>query len=89
MIPILFEKTETSFLSNGIGRLSDALSCIVTEERNGQYELKMVYPITGVHYSEITHSRIIFAQPAEGKSNQAFRIYKITKPSGGRVTVLA
>lgn len=89
MIPILFEKTETSFLSNGIGRLSDALSCVVTEERNGQYELKMVYPITGAHYSEITHSRIIFAQPSEGKSNQAFRIYKITKPSGGRVTVLA
>ena len=89
MIPILFDKTETTFTSNGIGRLSDALSCIVTEERNGQYELKMVYPITGVHYSEITHSRIIFAQPAEGKSNQAFRIYKITKPSGGRVTVLA
>ena len=89
MIPILFEKTETSFLSNGIGRLSDALSCVVTEERNGQYELKMVYPITGVHYSEITHSRIIFAQPAERKSNQAFRIYKIMKPSGGRVTILA
>ena len=89
MIPILFDKTETTFTSNGIGRLSDALSCIVTEERNGQYELKMVYPITGVHYSEITHSRIIFAQPAEGKNNQAFRIYKITKPSGGRVTVLA
>lgn len=89
MIPILFDKTETNFTSNGIGRLSDALSCIVTEERNGQYELKMVYPITGVHYSEITHSRIIFAQPAEGKNNQAFRIYKITKPSGGRVTVLA
>lgn len=89
MIPILFDKTETTFTSNGIGRLSDALSCIVTEERNGQYELKMVYPIIGVHYSEITHSRIIFAQPAEGKSNQAFRIYKITKPSNGRVTILA
>lgn len=89
MIPILFDKTETTFTSNGIGRLSDALSCIVTEERNGQYELKMVYPITGVHYSEITHSRIIFAQPAEGKSNQAFRIYKITKPSNGKVTILA
>ena len=89
VIPILFDKTETTFTSNGIGRLSDALSCIVTEERNGQYELKMVYPITGVHYSEITHSRIIFAQPAEGKDNQAFRIYKITKPSNGRVTVLA
>lgn len=89
MIPILFDKTETAFTSNGIGRLSDALSCTVTEERNGQYELKMTYPITGVHYSELTHSRIIFAQPAEDTDNQAFRIYKITKPSNGRVTVLA
>lgn len=89
MIPILFDKTETAFMSNGIGRLSDALSCTVTEERNGQYELKMTYPITGVHYSELTHSRIIFAQPAENTDNQAFRIYKITKPSNGRVTVLA
>lgn len=89
MIPILFDKTETTFISNGIGRLSDAISCIVTEERNGSYELKMVYPITGVHYAELTHSRIIFAQPAEGKSNQAFRIYKITKPISGRITILA
>lgn len=89
MIPILFDKTETAFTSNGIGRLSDALSCIVTEERNGQHELKMVYPITGVHYAELTHSRIIFAQPAEDTNNQAFRIYKITKPSNGKVTVLA
>ena len=89
VIPILYDKTEESFTSNGIGRLSDALSCFVTEERNGQYELKMVYPITGVHYAELTHSRIIFAQPAEGKDDQAFRIYKITKPSNGRVTVLA
>lgn len=89
MIPILFDKTETTFTSNGIGRLSDAISCIVTEERNGQYELKMVYPITGVHYAELTHSRIIFGQPAEDEDNQAFRIYKITKPANGRVTVLA
>lgn len=89
MIPILFDKTETTFTSNGIGRLSDAVSCIVTEERNGQYELKMVYPITGVHYAELAHSRIIFGQPAEDEDNQAFRIYKITKPANGRVTVLA
>lgn len=89
MIPILFDKTETTFTSNGIGRLSDAISCIVTEERNGQYELKMVYPITGAHYAELAHSRIIFGQPAEDEDNQAFRIYKITKPANGRVTVLA
>ena len=41
MIPILYESTETTFTSNGIGRLSDAVSCTVTEERNGPYELTM------------------------------------------------
>lgn len=89
MIPILFEKTETVFTSNGIGRLSDAISCIVSEERNGKYELKMVYPVNGTHYGDLAHSRIIYAQPAEGMNNQAFRIYKITKPNNGKITVLA
>lgn len=89
MIPVLFEKNETAFTSNGIGRLSDALTCVVSETRNGAYELKMTYPVNGAHYTELAHSRIIFAQPAEGKANQAFRIHKITKPANGRITVLA
>ena len=38
MIPILFEKDETQFDNNGLGRLRDMISCIVTEERNGIYE---------------------------------------------------
>jgi phage-related protein len=42
MIPILYDKDETEFKTNGLGRLSDAISCIVTEERNGIYELEMV-----------------------------------------------
>ena len=36
MIPILFPQAETAFTSNGIGRLPDIISCIVTEERNGK-----------------------------------------------------
>lgn len=89
MIPILYNETETAFTSNGIGRLSEAISCIVTEERNGEYELEMEYPISGKYYSEIRKSRIIFAVPADGKTGQAFRIYKITKPIGGIITVNA
>ena len=53
MIPILYESTETTFTSNGIGRLSDAVSCVVTEERNGPYELEMEYPVSGIHYDDI------------------------------------
>ena len=35
----LQESTETSFATNGLGALSDAISCEVTEERNGEFIL--------------------------------------------------
>ena len=34
----LHESTETSFTTNGLGTLSDAITCEVTEERNGEFE---------------------------------------------------
>ena len=89
MIPILYESTETSFTSNGIGRLSDAVSCTVTEERNGPYELEMDYPVTGIHYEEIQLFRLIYATPADGKAGQPFEIYSISKPLDGVVTIRA
>lgn len=89
MIPILYNETETAFTSNGVGRLSEAISCVVTEERNGEFELEMEYPVSGKYYSEIRKSRIIFAVPADGKTGQAFRIYKITKPIGGIIIINA
>jgi len=89
MIPTLYSEAETSFTSNGIGRLTEAISCFVTEERNGEYELEMEYPVSGKYYSEIKKSRIIFAAPADGKSGQPFRIYRITKPFDGIITINA
>lgn len=89
MNPILYSSTETSFTTNGLGRLSDAISCVITEERNGIFELEMEYPITGTHYSDIKEERILFAQPRPGGANQAFRIYKISRPISGRVMVSA
>lgn len=89
MIPILYDKTEKEFRTLGIGPLSDAISCEVTEERNGSYELRMTYPITGVHYSDITNEAIICAIPADGKDAQPFRIYKISRPINGKVSVYA
>lgn len=89
MIPTLYNEAETAFTSNGIGKLTEAISCVVTEERNGEYELEMEYPVSGKYYSEIKKSRIVFAVPSDGKTGQAFRIYKITKPIGGIITVNA
>ena len=34
-----------AFRTLGLGSLSDATSCVVTEERNGEYELEMEYPV--------------------------------------------
>ena len=89
MIPILYENTEYLFETNGMGRLSDAISCIVTEERNGAYELAMEYPENGIHASELETDRIIFAKPAAFETEQPFRIYKITKTLNRRIKVNA
>ena len=89
MIPILYSPTTTSFTTGGIGKLIDAGSCIVTEERNGSYELEMTYPITGHLYDEIKQRSIIFAKPSPVQSEQPFRVYRITKPLNKVVTIYA
>lgn len=89
MIPILFKPKTTNFETNGIGRLSDAISCYVTEERNGAFELELKYPITGLFFENITHSSYIYAETGSGKKEQAFEIYKISKPLNGVVTIYA
>lgn len=89
MKPILFEKDATVFTTFGLGTLSDAISCYVTEERNGSYELEMVYPLTGVKFDELQEDRIIVAKPRENGTRQAFRIYRIVRELEGTVTVNA
>lgn len=86
MIPILYESTETSFTSNGIGALPDCLSCLVTEERNGQYEVEFTYPITGARYAEILEGRIICVTHDEQLDKQPFIIYRRSAPMDGIVT---
>lgn len=89
MIPILFAPSATSFSTNGIGRLSEMISCEVTEERNGVYELTATIGTDSKHYSNIVHSAIIGVIPHDGGNVQAFRIYKISKPIGGIITINA
>ena len=89
MKPILYPAGETQFKNNGLGRLSEATKCLVTEERNGQYELEMQYPVTGRHYKEIVEERIIAAKHDDTDDVQPFRIYKITRPMNGIVTISA
>lgn len=85
MIPKLYESTEMEFVSNGLGSLPDAISCKVTEERNGCYELEMEYPVGGLHYDLIENNRIIYAKPNETSDPQPFDVKEIT-PSMNKMT---
>lgn len=87
MKPVLYPSQETAFGSNGLGVLTDAASCVITEERNGAFELEMTYPVSGIHYKEIAPRCIILAKPNPVDDPQPFRVYRITKPMGGLVTV--
>lgn len=89
MIPILYDDGEKYFVTNGIGRLSDCLSCIVTEERNGIYECEFTYPITGERYLDIKEGQIIFCTHDDTKEPQAFIIYGRSAPISGVVTFYA
>lgn len=89
MIPILYETNEKSFASNGIGRLTDCVSCVVTEERNGRYEVEMTYPITGEHFADIINDRIILCTHDETGDRQPFVIYGHEAPINGLVTFYA
>ena len=86
MIPILYEKTETAFVSNGLGRLRDCISAVVVEERNSIYELDFDYPVDGANYDLIQVGRIVGVTHDETGDIQPFDIVGFTKPIDGVVT---
>lgn len=87
--PILYSATETDFSNNGLGILGDCVSCEVTEEANGIFELAMQYPMGGIHYEDIADRSIIKAKADQFRDPQLFRVYAISKPMSGIVTVSA
>lgn len=85
----LFESSETEFTSNGVGSLHDAIKCTVDEVLNGSFELEMDYPISGNKFDNLLFRNLIFAKPNPYSNPQPFRIYGISKPMNGIVTVSA
>lgn len=85
MIPIIYENTERDFTTNGLGRLRDCISCIVTEERNGIYECNFEYPIDGANYDLIQIGRIIGVTHDDSGDIQPFDIVSYSKPIDGIV----
>lgn len=89
MIPVLYKANATDFTTYGIGVLKDCTSCEVTEEQNGAYECVLKYPITGALYKEICTERLVKAKPNDTSKDQVFRIYRISTPINGQITVYA
>lgn len=89
MIPILYKADATEFETFGIGALSECTLCEVTEERNGAFECTLKYPVTGILFAELKNERLIKAKPNDTSEEQLFRIYRITTPINGIVTIYA
>lgn len=86
MIPILYEAEETTFTSNGLGRLRDMITAEITEERNGAFELTFTYPVNGAHFEEIQPGRIVLATHDDTGDLQPFDIVGLERPINGVVT---
>lgn len=89
MTPILFADNATDYSTQGLGALEDAITCTVTEELNGEYELQMTYPVSGRRYADIKNRCLIYCKPDHYRGAQPFRIYRITRPLNGVITVYA
>ena len=89
MSMVLFPSGATTFETQGLGSIVDAISCNVHEVLNGEYELEMQYPITGTQYGNLQNRRIIFSKHDPYSEPQPFRIYRITRPMNGIVTIYA
>lgn len=89
MIPILYDQTEKSFTSGGLGFLADCTSCKVSQERNGIFECEFIYPITGPLYDKIQERTIIYATHDDSGDPQPFDIYARSAPINGLVTFYA
>ena len=87
--PRLYERNTSTFNNNGFGVLSDAISYEVSETVNGKYEMTLQYPITGAAFNDIQNNRILYGEVNPYGDLQPFRIYRITKPLAGIITVYA
>ena len=92
MKPILYDADRTSFpagVDNGLGVLADAMSCKVTQELNGQYELELHYPVEGIHYGEVALRSILRATVGPDGKMQPFRVYRIVPGMNGTAAIYA
>ena len=87
MMPILYAADEREFDSNGIGILNDAISATIYTELNGEFEGVITYPINGAYYDQIMLRSIILMRCDPVSNPQPMRVYQVSKPIDGIVTI--
>ena len=85
MKPLLYDKTGTVKL----GELINCIECLVEEERNGLFELSLIYPANDTLLNLLEKGNIIICNASDTLKNQKFRIYNTRKLMSNRVEVLA
>jgi len=85
MIPTLYDKTGAV----KIGDLTDCIECLVEEERNGIFELTLVYPSASDLLDCIITENIIVCDANDFLKHQQFRIYNTRKLMANRIEICA
>ena len=89
MFPILYDQITPGTVPqhNGLGVLSDCISCESEQSRNSIYELVFEYPMNGIHAQDIAYRRVVKVKPNPTDATQLYRIKRISKVMNGVFTV--
>lgn len=89
MNPILFppDATAEDFSTHGLGNISDAASCIVKEQLNGEYTATMTLPADSIRYGDLRGNCLVLIKPNPTRRPQPFRVIKFSRPLRGMVKV--
>lgn len=85
--PILYAADASNFFNLGLGVLKDTISCLVTEERNGVFELEMECLVDSDLFRELKVDRLIKVDTAHNLKDQRFKISRISKSIDDRVKI--
>lgn len=81
----LFENDSTTL----IGDLKDTIEATVIEERNGQFELTLIYPNGYTFADKLVNGKVVQCNANDELLNQKFRIYNVEKPMDEEIEVQA
>lgn len=81
----LYDKTGNTLIAN----LENCIECFVEEERNGIFELKLIYPTFDSNFNSLIKENIIVSNANDILKNQKFRIYHISKEIANKVQIYA